>query len=221
MSNEHGQNGDVLQILRKEKVITIKRLVDLLHCCERTVQRHLRKWPTYTSYNCNGRYYTLPDIPQFDEYGLWGYRGIFFSRNGNLRHTIVALITNAPAGLAVSETADLVKVPLRSFMAQGRNLQKLQREKIAGRYVYFSSDEATYTEQKKKREEDEARARLSNMPTDGEAVVILVERINHPELSVEQLCLRLNKKGRRIKREIIRNLFECHGLLKKTTDSRQ
>jgi hypothetical protein len=89
MSNEHGQNGDVLQIFRKEKVITIKRLVDLLHCCERTVQRHLRKWRTYTSYNCNGRYYTLPDIPQFDEYGLWGYRGIFFSRNGNLRHTIL------------------------------------------------------------------------------------------------------------------------------------
>jgi hypothetical protein len=218
MSNQHGQNEEVHQIFRKEKVITIKRLVSLLHCGERTVQRHLRKWRTYTSYNCNGRYYTLPDTPQFDEYGLWGYRGILFSRNGNLRHTIVALITNASAGLTVRETADLAKVPLRSFMAQGRNLQKLRREKIASRFVYFSSDEAIYGRQKQKREEDEARIMQEKLPTDAEAVAILVERINHPQWSVQQLCERLNKKDYRIKSEIIQNLFERYGLLKKTAD---
>ncbi len=78
MPNEHGKNEDVLKIFRKEKVMTIKQFVDLLHCCERTVQRRLRQWRTYTSYNYNGRYYTLPDIPKFDENGLWGYRRIFF-----------------------------------------------------------------------------------------------------------------------------------------------
>jgi hypothetical protein len=104
-------------------------------------------------------------------------------------------------------------------MAQGRNLRKLHREKIAGRYVYFSSDEAIYGRQQQKREEDEARGRQRKLPTDAEAVLILVERINHPEWSVEQLCLRLNKKGHRIKSEIIQNLFARHGLFKKTADT--
>jgi len=72
-----------LELFRKEKVMSLKQLADRLNCSERTVQRQLKKWRTYTSYNQNGRYYVLPDIPRFDEHGLWRYKGIFFSRYGN------------------------------------------------------------------------------------------------------------------------------------------
>ena len=81
-----------LEAFKKEKVMTLKGLSYLLHCCERTVQRHLKQWRTYTSYNENGRYYILPDIPKFDVNGLWRYRTISFSRYGNLKKTVIHLV---------------------------------------------------------------------------------------------------------------------------------
>lgn len=216
MSNEHEKDEDVCKIFRKQKVITIKQLAKLLNCGKRTVQRRLIQWQTYTSYNHNGRYYVLQSIPEFDENGLWGYKGIFFSRNGNLRQTIVTLVNNSPAGLSVAEVSNLVKVSLNSFMAHDRNFQQLRREKIAGLFIYFSSDESTNTKQKEKRLEDDSRLKLTRLPTNAQAVIILVERINHPELNIEQLSVKLNKKGHKIKTEVIRTLFEHHDLLKKT-----
>jgi hypothetical protein len=221
MPKPYEKNSIALSDFKKKKVMVIDQLADLLDCSIPTVRRRLKKWRTYTSYNYNGRYYTLPDIPQFDEYGLWKYKSILFSKHGNLRQVVIHSIQHSPAGLTAREAEETLQVSLGSFMPCFRNIADLRREKIAGRYVYFSSNEATYTKQKKKRQEDEARSRLRNMPTDTQTVIILVERIKHPEWSVEQLCVSLNKKGHRIKGEIMRNLFERHRLLKKTMDTQQ
>ncbi len=195
---------------------SIGQLVELLDCSIPTVRRRLKQWRTYTSYNYNGRYYTLPDIPRFDEYGLWKYKSILFSKHGNLRQVVVNLIQHSPAGLTSRETEEVVQVSISSFMPCFRNITELRREKIAGQFVYFSSDEATCNKQKQKRQEDNTRQSLTKLPTDAEAVIILVERIKHPHLSIEQLYMKINKKGHRIKSETIGNLFEYHGLLKKT-----
>ncbi len=99
MHDNPGKYQDGLEVFRKEKVMSLKQLADLLSCSERTVQRYLKKWRTYTSYNQNGRYYVLPDIPRFDDNGLWRYQGIFFSRHGNLKQTLIAVVNHSPAGL--------------------------------------------------------------------------------------------------------------------------
>ena len=211
---EKYDNG--LEIFSKQKVMSLKQLAELLSCSERTVQRQLKKWRTHTSYNKNGRYYVLPDIPRFDDDGLWRYQGIFFSRHGNLKQTLMALVNHSPAGLTVAEAGALVGVSLRSFLAQPHHIQPLRREKITGRFVYFSQDRALFSPQKQKRQEDDSRLKLLRLPTDTQAVVILVERIKHPELSVEQLSSRLHKKAHRIKADVIHTLFDHHGLLKKT-----
>lgn len=216
MRDNPGKYEDGLGVFRKQKVMSLKQLATLLRCSERTVQRHLKKWRTYTSYNKNGRYYVLPDIPIFDEDGLWRYKGIFFSRHGNLKQTLIALVNHSPAGLTSAEAGALVGASLRSFLAQSHNIQPLCREKITGRFVYFSQDAALFSQQKQKRQEEDSLLKLLRLPTDAEAVIILVERIKHPELSVEQLSARLHKKAHRIKAEVIKNLFEHHGLLKKT-----
>lgn len=218
MPNPYEKDSLALSSFKKKKVMVISQLAELLDRSIPTVRKRLKIWHTYTSYNYNGRYYTLPEIPQFDEYGLWGYKGIFFSKHGNLRQAVIHLIQHSPGGLAARETEQILQVSMGSFMPCFRNVADLCREKIAGRYVYFSSDEAIYGRQKQKREEDEARIMQEKLPTDAEAVAILVERINHPQWSVQQLCERLNKKDYRIKSEIIQNLFERYGLLKKTAD---
>ena len=80
MTQEEG-----LKFLRSKKVVTLAELALHLHCSSRTVQRRLANWQAINSYNRNGAYYTLPDIPKFDAHGLWRYRQAFFSRFGKRR----------------------------------------------------------------------------------------------------------------------------------------
>ena len=204
-----------LEIFRKEKVTTLKGLAYLLHCCERTVQRRLKEWRAYTSYNRNGGYYVLPDIPKFDIHGLWRYKTISFSRYGNLKKTVIRLVHDSQAGLTGAEIGNLVDLSPRSFLSHFCSVEQLHREIVGNRFVYFSSDKEILARQKQKRQEAEARARLAELPMSTEAIDILVERIKHPHLSVEQLSVRLRKKGHRIAPEAIRNFFAYHGLLKK------
>ncbi len=162
------------------------------------------------------QYYTLADIPGFDQNGLWRYKGIFFSRYGNLKKTLKVLIDNSSAGLTVAEAGKIMGLSLNSFMAQPGNIQQLRREKINGIFVYFSSDEGSLFKQRKNREESIDQVKLMNLPTDAEGIIILVERIKNPQLSIEQLSVKLTQKGQKITAEVIQNFFGHHGLLKKT-----
>jgi len=83
---------DILEEFRKKKIMTIEDLRPLLQSSTITVRRRLKKWGTLTSINQNGRYYTLPEIPEFDGNGLWKYQLALFSRHGNLRQAIIELI---------------------------------------------------------------------------------------------------------------------------------
>ena len=99
---------EVLQKFHTQKVLTVAQLKSLLHCSVPTVRNHLKSWGTLTSYNHNGRYYTLPGIPQFNEYGLWNYKNIRFSRFGTLKETVIHLIEASPHGLSAAELGDLL-----------------------------------------------------------------------------------------------------------------
>ena len=59
-------------------------------------------------------------------------------------------------------------------------------------------------------------AKKSLMPSDIEAVMILVDLIGHPESDVEQIARRLKSKQHDIDAGAIRQLLDHHGLLKKT-----
>ena len=129
----------VLEKFRRQKVITIEQLVELLKCSVITARRRLKKWQTYTSINKNGRYYTLPQIPVFDRNGLWRYQTILFSKHGNLKQTIVSLITDSPKGLSASEIAGLLDIAANSsFLSQFKSAAGVKREKYQGRYIYLS-----------------------------------------------------------------------------------
>ncbi len=56
------------------------------------------------------------------------------------------------------------------------------------------------------------------MPSDMEAVMILVDLIHHPNSALEQMADRLEPKGLDIDVEVIRQLLVQHDLLKKTVD---
>ncbi|MFQ5582693.1 MAG: hypothetical protein ACE5F3_08735 [Mariprofundaceae bacterium] len=203
-----------LRIFRKRKVLTVLDLASLLQCSFPTVRRRLTQWNTYTSYNHNGRYYVLPDVPQFDRHGLWRYRRICFSQYGNLTETVIGLIKNSPAGLDASEMGELLGIQPRSFLSLFRDHPALMRKQYQGHYVYFSAEATLSGRQIQQRGKMTLHA---HRPSDSEAIAILVGAIKHPQMSIEELCVQLKKERHRITPQSVRNLFAYHGLpIKKT-----
>jgi len=206
-----------LLVFRHNKVMTVPQLVGLLHCSPTTVRRRLNEWNVYTSYNKNGQYYTLPSVPQFSKKGLWQYRGIFFSKYGTLKNTIIHFVRTSQKGLSNAELAEIIGVNPQSFMPQFKQLPEIRREKVGRQVVYYSSDPQVYQTQKENRFPPEPP--LGTLPPDAQSIAVLVERIRNPKISIAELSRVLSRKGYAIGEETIRSLFQYHGLLKKTPDT--
>ena len=200
--------------VRIKKVVTLAELMFNLNCSRRTAQRRLGEWQAINSYNRNGSYYTLPDIPKFDAHGLWQYRGVFFSKFGSLPQTFVALVAHSSAGLTASEAGALLGLRPSSFLWSLREHQGVRREKHERRYLYLSSDPARCEEQRRQREQMCAASRL---PTDAEAVAILIEKIKEPSLSDDELSRRLEKQKVFVEPQLIHDFFVRHNVAAKKT----
>ena len=204
----------IQKTIAERKVITIDVLTSLLNSSIKTARRRLKLWEAYTSYNENGRFYTLPSIPEFDANGLWAYRSIRFSKYGNLRQTAINLIKLSRAGLDAAEINDLLGIPVRSFLSALQKHADIRREKIQGRFVYFAAVEQEFNEQKSRRG---SMTRITQIPRDTEAILILVETIKNPHLSAEALSVKLRESNCIVTPESIRNLFAYYGLTVKKT----
>jgi len=207
----------VIQKFKNKKVVTVVVLAAWLSCSIATVRRRLKAWKAYTSYNHNGRYYTLPEIADFDDNGLWRYQGGFFSKHGNLKQTLVHLVTHSAQGLSGAELGELLGLLPRSFLSHFRDHPEIYRENVMMRWIWFAADPKIREKQKQARLAQNV-AKAPRMPTDREAVMILVDLIGHPNSSLEQVARRLKPKGIDIDVDAIRQLLVHHDLLKKTVD---
>jgi len=204
----------ILNIFFDKKVMTMNELISFFKCSSKTVQRRLKIWRALTSYNKNSRYYTLPEIVNFDLHGLWHYKGILFSKCGNLNETVIHLIHTAEAGLTGSELGKILNLEPRSFLSHFRENSKLYRKKIDGRFIYFSG-EIKYRKKQIEQREKQEKILEYKFPTDAQAVMILVELIKQPALSVEKLTERLSCQGTNISGYAIEQLLIHHDLIKK------
>lgn len=209
---------DIWAEFRKKKIMTIEKLIPLFKCSTITVRRRLKKWGTFTSINQNGRYYTLPDIPEFDGNGLWKYRLALFSKHGNLRQTIIELIKRSEAGLSAADLARIIEIPSSSsYFSQIKQSAEIIREKHQGRFFYFSATPSRYQEQKSKIDQQDVGRWW---PTDAQAVQILVHMIKNPGIEVDRLVIESAPPGKRFDPVAVKRFLTFHGLLqKKTPDS--
>jgi len=202
-------DGKACKVFRRRKILMLEEVAEVLHSSIHTARRRLKEWRALTSYNQNGRYYALPEVPEFDGDGLWRCRGVFFSRYGTLKQTVVELITRSPAGLDSGEVGALLGLDPRSFLSAFAGHPQIVREKTQGRFVYYGAERCVCAEQQQRRGALSAKAR---QPSPHEAIAILVEKIKRPALSNEALSRRLRKQKLRVEPEIIENLLVRHGL---------
>jgi len=204
----------VFKFLEGKKVFTLDQLVSSLSCSTPTARLKLKQWHAYTSYNQNGRYYTMPTVARFDQNGLWSYEAISFSKYGNLRNTVVHLIHNSPLGLTGNEIGNLVRLAPRSFLHHFRKVSGICREKREGVYVYFSDDVDRYKEQIRNR--SRALIEESKLLRDADVIVILTALIKHHKITIEDIMGLPEVRGGNFSRVVIREFLDRHDLLKKT-----
>lgn len=205
--------------LEKIKVFNIEDLTSLLTCSVPNARLKLRQWQAYTSYNQNGRYYTLPQVPRFNDYGLWHYKNIAFSRHGNLKKTVIQLVSASSAGLSGKQLGEILGLLPRSFLHHFRTCPGIYREKHDGVFIYFSDIDQVYEKQLQERRSLAARSAIVNL-SDPEAILILVAIIREYGISAEEIMALPEIQKSKIKLSTIKGFMAYHGLLKKTPDSR-
>ena len=200
--------------LKKIKAFTIDQLASSLNCSIPSARLKLKQWNSYTSYNRNGRFYTLPSIPSFDEHGLWQCHGSYFSRHGNLKKTIIRVVHDSSSGLTGKELGVLLDLSPQSFLHHFRTVPGMYREKHGGVYIYFSDNAATYQKQMQHRLNGEGAAEPPLC--DADVVIILATLLKHPSLSLEEITVLPELQAYRFSAGVIREWLNRHDLLKKT-----
>lgn len=213
--NEDPKIKNAFIIFQKEKVLSSEQLVALMKCSIANMRLKLKKWNVLSSYNFSGKYYCLPKTPSFDITGIWRYKGMFFSKHGTLKKTVVFLVNHSSAGLSGEEIGSVVTLSPRSFLHHLHSTKGMQREKHNGRFIYFSDNDEIYNKQVLKRKSINSN---NTFPSDTEAIIILIQLIKNPNISITELSNKITSTGKLIDINAIRRFLEFHDLQKKTLD---
>jgi hypothetical protein len=131
----------LVSLLRLQKVATLPQLKSALGTSVTfTVLRKLSPLGYRSSYSHCGTYYTLDSLAQYDEWGLWSYHDIHFSRHGTLLDTAAALVTQAPAGYFTDELDAVVHVATKDALRQLVQRGRLDRVECQGRYLHCARE---------------------------------------------------------------------------------
>lgn len=215
------KNNEALTYMKgiygKKKVMNISELLSKMKVSIITVRRKLKQCGGLTSYNKNGMYYTLPNIPSFNDQRLWQYHDIRFSEFGNLNQTIVGLIAGSDAGLSAEGLSDYLGCAPHYLLHQLTMKAAIKREKLNGKYIYFSIDDTLFQHQIERHKSLQQQISQNNL-SNAIAVRLLIEKIKKPTESVHVLVKTLRAANIDINEDQVNHFFEKHRLEKKTAD---
>ena len=182
----------------------------------RTVFRYLQKLHCLTSYTHNGKYYTIPDIAQFDKDGFWRFGDIGFSIYGTLMNTLAHLITMSESGKTNTELEKQCRTRVQNSLQKLLKPNKIAIAVQAKPCLYVNPDPAVSDRQIKRRTAIGNRRRLPEWIV----VEILVEIIRSCSIQPEinDIVKRLSKRGSLITHAQVEQVFEENDLEKKTLD---
>jgi len=206
------------KLFGRRKCWLLAELAKALDCALITVRRLLKEVGYFRSYTHNGKWYTAATTPRFDRDGIWRHKGIGFSKQGSLTGAIQYLIGRSPAGLSARELGDNLQHPCHAVMTILHKAGEIDRIKIGGEFRYLSTKERTNRRQRAQvllEQKPESPAPLSAQA----AVFVLVEYINNPELSFEQIACNVKQQRQiTVAQESIRCFFKEQGV-KKTPET--
>lgn len=161
-----GKSTDIINnFLCDRKIATLRQLKRALSTqATMTVFRALRRLGYYTSYSHRGGYYTLKSIPEFDEWGLWSFQSVYFSRFGNLLATAEAFVESSEAGYSAAELDNALGVETKHTLLKLTRCEKIQRDWSNRGYVYYGADPGKKRQQVLMREDRQVRIEMDMSP---------------------------------------------------------
>jgi hypothetical protein len=132
--------NEIISYFDKEKISTINQLKKtFMTSSTMTIFRRLKSLGYLTSYSHRGKYYTLMNIAAFNKQGIWSYRSVWFSAQGNLCNTVKHFVTQSEAGWSAQELGNILHVEVKRPLLQLCISKDIYREKSSGVYVYYST----------------------------------------------------------------------------------
>lgn len=178
-----------------------------------TVFRHLAKVSYRRSYNRNGKYYTKHDPTRYDKHGLLSYKGVHFSRDGNLVATVLRLICESSSGHTQRELQALLQVRVQTSLMAMLEAKQIVRIKVAQHFIYLHADSITRTAQiARRREMIEARRFEVQEVTNEVVIQVLLILIRHPGLKAGDVARRLKGHSPPITIQHVRVVFDRYNL---------
>ena len=211
-------------LFRKQPIVDLETLFHTLDTTSRmSVFRKLKKTGYLSSYTHRGSYYTLTDIPDFDEYGLWFHQGVGFSRAGTLKATLVGTVDASEAGHTHRELEALLRIRVQNTLVQLIREQLIGRERIEKLYLYVSAKVKRAATQVAKRRKRMAAAGEELTLPDDTVIDVLLEVVRAGEVVIAPAVAaeRLRARGVLVTAAQAEQVYSHHGIaVKKTARSR-
>lgn len=184
-----------------------------------SVFRRMKPLGYLTSYTHRSRFYTLRDIPRFDEFGLWFYGNVGFCQSGTVKAAVKELVDKSEAGRTQQELQNIVRVRVQNALLDHARAGRVGRKAIGQRnWLYLSHTASRAARQWGSRQAQKKRAAVLVGPlTAAMTIEVLVEVLqsSHVLVTPEQVVRRLHHQGVSVPLEHVQWVFERYGLGKK------
>ena len=213
---------ELKELFKKNIVMDIDDLMKQTSSSRITVLRNLKELGYTTSYNRNGKYYTLLEIAKFDDSGIFDHKGILFCRDGGIQELVIKEINSSEKGYTAEELRNKIKTRVSNQLHQFVSKGLIIRKKYADFYVYYSIDYTTHQKQISNREKElkiPSTKENSEISSEKKTIRILLEIIQNPNTQPQEIGKILRQEGLKISDSFIQNIFEKYDIQKKGSPS--
>jgi hypothetical protein len=214
--NKSDSNKALKKLFRRFPVADLDTLCKTLKTSSRmSIFLRLREIGYFSSYTHTGCYYTLADIPQFDDYGLWIHQGIGFSQFGTLRATIVQLVNKSPTGNTHMELNNLLRIRVHNTLLKLVREGRVGREYIEKMFLYVSAESDHAAEQISRRRVQlaDSQKAIPHIPTTT-VIEVLIETIHAGQVRIAPslVAKALSARGIPITVQQVEQVFARYGI---------
>lgn len=204
----------LIELFQSKAAVEFSEIRDALDGASRTTTyRYLEKVPYRSSYNKNGRYYTLHDSAKYDRWGLYSVGDIHFSIDGTLKATVVRLVRISEEGRTQRELQDLLRVRVQLFLTTALHEGELDREQLDRLYVYLHTDPEIRAAQLGRRQKLLDKAGIEQLELDDETTIrVLLVLLRYPGSGPGDVVQRLKGREPPVSRTQVDHIFSRYGL---------
>ena len=204
------------KLFNKGKVVTIDDLKNTLDTnFSKTVFRYLKEIGYLTSYNNAGRFYTMPHIPKFDEYGLWHYEVASFSKFGTLKSTIRSMIEASNEGFTHRDLKQLLRCRVQNTLNDLTKNDVISRGFVNGLFVYDSANKEKALAQISHREKKSAIEKIQGEAIELPIVIeILLELLRSSVWDAKTISKNLHIRKVSVTEQQVKEVFLRYNLKK-------